>query len=181
MGRNGAARATIDGMARLELRRDLDKLVAERFAAPHVERVTERIRDDARRRAPNAKRWVSMRDDRVRPTHVVADGQMVPANVPFRVPRPQILSGAVTGEVELAMRPRDPALSAANAANCRCAAPDVPEALRASIHATDVEVIGARARAEVYSEFPHAVESEHADTNGDWMGGALAAAARGEL
>lgn len=55
------------------------------------------------------KEWVSAADERTRPTHADADGQVVPMDQPFRV-------GG-----ELLMFPGDPAGSSANIINCRCA------------------------------------------------------------
>jgi SPP1 gp7 family putative phage head morphogenesis protein len=58
------------------------------------------------------KVWLSWRDNRVRPAHRAADGQMVPYDQPFKV------AG------ELLMFPGDPKGSAAQTVNCRCSAPD---------------------------------------------------------
>lgn len=56
------------------------------------------------------KRWLSSHDSKVRETHVIADGQQVAADQHF------LVGG------ERAMYPGDPALSAAEAVNCRCTA-----------------------------------------------------------
>lgn len=55
-----------------------------------------------------ARRWLSMRDPRVRDGHLAADGQVAAMGVPF------LVSG------EALMHPGDPAGSARNTINCRC-------------------------------------------------------------
>lgn len=54
------------------------------------------------------KTWLSLRDDRVRPTHKVADGQTVALTAKFHV-------GGFTADY-----PGDPSLPASEACNCRC-------------------------------------------------------------
>lgn len=67
------------------------------------------------------KEWVSMQDDRVRPAHASADGQLRDLEAPYSV-----------GGEDLRY-PRDPAGSIGNTANCRCQEiyqpkpPDFPE------------------------------------------------------
>lgn len=58
---------------------------------------------------PLAKEWVATSDDRTREWHVDADGQTVPYDEPFDV------------DGEAMMYPGDPAGSAENVVNCRCA------------------------------------------------------------
>lgn len=58
--------------------------------------------------APPYRQWLSTLDGRTRPTHVRADGQVVPRGEPFSV-------GGFQARV-----PGDPALPAAERANCRC-------------------------------------------------------------
>lgn len=140
--------------------------MAERFLRPHVDRVAGRLRNQVRARAPEAKSWLSARDERVRPSHVTADGQTIPANIPFILPK----AGGAAGE-DLADHPRDPNLPIGNRANCRCSDPTSP-AVAASIRATDPEVFGTRVRAEVYTRFTRAAESEFTEVGGGWMGGA---------
>lgn len=106
-----------------------------------------------------------MADERVRPTHVAADGQIIPANLRYLLDKPR-------GGTELGRVPRDPNLSAANTANCRCHSLAVPDALRRSIHASHTRVQGPRVQAQVYTDFPRAPESEFPhgdDTGGGWL------------
>lgn len=65
--------------------------------------------DEAAQHVPTLmKEWVTAGDNRVRPTHVAADGQRVPADGVFHV-------GGFS-----ARYPCDPALPASEAVNCRC-------------------------------------------------------------
>lgn len=126
----------------------LEALVARRILAPHVADVAADIADEARRGAPSAKMWLSMRDDRVRPSHVDADGQEIPENLRFQV-------GS-----ELLREPRDPNGSIGETANCRCESPRDPDAIRRRIAAGPVEVAGTRVSATVSVEFPRIDEAE---------------------
>lgn len=155
---------------RLTLRPDLEVWAARTFLGPQVARIRDDAADAAARYAPDAKTWGTARDERVRPTHVDADFQTIPANLRYRVGRP----GGV-GE-ELARVPRDPDLSAANRINCRCDSAGVPQAIARTVHGTDVVVVGTTARAEVVAVFHRVVESEYPeapDSGGGWMRRAL--------
>lgn len=62
-------------------------------------------------KAITSKRWITKRDSRVRPAHVLADNQVKPFDIPF------VVGG------ELLMEPKDSSLGAslANIIRCRCA------------------------------------------------------------
>lgn len=62
-----------------------------------------------------SKQWLSSHDDRVRPTHAHADGQVVPLAARFRL-------GGIPAQpvVSWAMFPGDPELPANERINCRC-------------------------------------------------------------
>lgn len=66
------------------------------------------FRAQARDGIPRDKTWVSRDDDRVRPTHNVADGQIRPIAVPF-----------IVGGFPM-MYPKDPSAPADLVVNCRC-------------------------------------------------------------
>jgi hypothetical protein len=135
-----------------------------------VDDIASRILDAARREAPDARVWVTAHDERVRQTHVDADAQIIPTNVRF------ILDKVGQTGHELARAPRDPMLSQANSINCRCVDVKVPGVIAASFRRTGVEVVGVRASARVYSDFPRVVESEfpsQGDSGGGWAARAL--------
>lgn len=159
---------------------DLDLRVARQHLAPRVDRAASAIRDEAQRRAPDAKVWVTMRDERVRATHVSADGQTIPANVPYILAKPgrgNLESEMVGGDRDLGMRPRDPALSLGNRIRCRCESLPVPQAIARAIHRTPTQVVGPRVSATVEARFPRVVESEYAESGGGWFRGSVNAVA----
>lgn len=139
--------------ARFEPKPGLDAEIAKRIVAPHVRRAVDMLEDSARAKAPPVKIWVTMRDERVRPSHFKADAQAVPANLRFRLE-------AADGSVDLARHPRDPNLPAAQRINCRCDDPEAQHLLAESIHKTDVQVAGAVVTGGVETGFPRAPESE---------------------
>lgn len=141
-------------MSRFEPAKGLDMEVARKIAAPAVRRALDMLEDAAQAAAPETRTWVTMRDERVRPSHMGADSQTIPANLRFR------LAAADGVGYDLARAPRDPDLPAAQSANCRCHDATIPHLLRASIHATDVQHTGARVTGSVETRFPRAAESE---------------------
>lgn len=157
-------------MGRFEPRAGLDEMIAQRVARPALARILTALRDDARKRAPDTRVWVTVRDERVRRTHFETDSQVIPGNLRFKLPKAR-------GEGhDLARHPRDPDLPIEQRANCRCDDPTIPELLRESIHATDVTVIGTRASGSVETRFPRAAESENGtseDKAAHYMLGAL--------
>lgn len=142
-------------MSHVEFIDGLDVVVAERFVAPRVDTALDMLRDAAKSKAPVTRVWVTMRDERVRQSHMDSDGQVIPGNLRFKVPKP-----GQPGVVEMARHPRDTSLSAANRFNCRCDDPTVPHLLRESIHRTPVSVVGTRVEGSVETRFPRAAESE---------------------
>jgi len=158
--------------SRLVLRADLDAFVAARFARPAVSGLLDTAQRGAVAAAPDGKTWVTMHDDRVRPTHASADGQTVPANIPFELDK-------VDGSVghDRAEKPRDPGLPFLQRVECRCEIA-TSGVVAASIHTSGPEVAGPRCRGEVSTIFERAAESEYADRGGGWMRSGLGAAAR---
>lgn len=139
---------------RVELDVDLDQVVAARFARPAVDRIRDEVVEEARRRAPAAKTWVTMQDERVRGTHVETDGQMIPANLRYQLP-------SVRGAgYDLAREPRDGALPIEQRINCRCVSFENPEVLAQSIRSGPSELRGTNVQAEVDTRFHRAAESE---------------------
>lgn len=150
--------------------RNLDATIAVRFGKPRVERVLRMLTDEAKSRAPGVRAWITARDERVRHSHMEADGQLVPDNLRFKVPS---VNGIGT---DLARHPRDPNLPIANRANCRCDDPTIGPLLADSIHATDCSVVGNRVSGSVETRFPRAAESENGtdqDAAAHYMQGAL--------
>lgn len=87
-------------------------------------------------------RWVTVHDNRVRPTHVAADGQVQDLGTPFHV-----------GDAHL-LYPGDPAGPLRETANCRCiliptdARPPVNQAVNIRYSASDIERTAMKLRIE---------------------------------
>jgi hypothetical protein len=176
-------------MTRIALNGGLDQMVAARFARPVVSRLSGQVEHEARILAPAGKAWLTYEDERVRPAHVVADGQMIPGNLRYKLRkqvyvrgggrgrRPSIpghtvlTSGFVLGRV-----PRDESLPIDQTAECRCESVDLPGVVARTIHARSVVQAGTRVSAEISCGFNRAAESEFG-TSGDiparFMSGAL--------
>lgn len=146
-------------VSRFEPAPGLDARVAARIARPKVDRINESVRDAARRNAPPVRIWITMRDERVRHTHVLTDGQVIPDNLRFKMP-------AVTGVGhDLAKHPRDPSLPLEQRIHCRCEDPTVAGAIARTIHAFPSVLQGTRVVAQTETRFPRAAESENGNTN----------------
>lgn len=149
----------------------LDEMVALRFLRPTIDRAKGEVERLAQANAPHAKVWITMRDERVRHSHVETDGQIIPANLRYRLPKVEPGVG-----VDLARVPGDPNLPAAQRINCRCNSVAVPWAVARSIHATPTLVMGTRVSAQVETRFPRAAESEfgtESDEAAHFMGRAV--------
>jgi hypothetical protein len=140
--------------AKFKPRRGLDQTIAEKIAQPTLRRVIDMLTDEAKHRARATKVWISARDERVRPTHVDADTQNIPANLRFILDK---VDG--TGK-DLGRHPRDGSFTAANRYGCRCVDVPLPHPLRESIHSSNVRVSDTVAHGEVETRFPRAAESE---------------------
>jgi hypothetical protein len=180
------------GMARLVMRPDLDSFIARTVGTRVVDRLKRDIVDGAQRRAPDGKVWVTMLDERVRPSHADAHDQLIPANLRYQLTRMAYARkgrGKAAAPIggwtrsaghDLAREPRDPNLPAEQRVACRCRSIPVPEAIARTIHADVTVFQGTRVSAQVSTPFPRAAESEFG-TGGDqparFMAGAANAAA----
>lgn len=138
---------------RFEPRAGLDEMIAQRIARPRMHRILDMLHDEVASRAPDAKTWVTMRDERVRVSHFKADTQTIPENLRFILER-------ADSTRDLARAPRDPSLPTDQRAGCRCDAPTLPGIIRESVHRSDVDVNGTLVSGSVESRFPRIIESE---------------------
>jgi hypothetical protein len=161
-----------------------DAALASRIAAacqPHVQRIAEDVGTAVRRTAPDGKTWVTSHDEKVRPSHVHTDGQEIPGNLRYQLPRYTYIRGshgqgyADTGQVDLAREPRDEALPADQRINCRCVSVPVPGAIARATRVDDVHAEGPRVVGAVTVHYNRVAESEYPD--GEDHGGGWAAQA----
>lgn len=146
-------------VSRFEPNPGLDEVVAAKIAYPLVARATEALRDAARGFAPPVKIWVTARDERVRRSHVKTDGQAVPDNLRYKVPK-------VRGSgVDLGRAPRDLAFPVDNRINCRCESIPVGDLLARSINSLPPVLQGTRVVGTVETRFKRAAESENGTTD----------------
>lgn len=172
---------------RVELRKDLDAVVA-RMVQPLVDRLTEDVAAEARRKAPAAKAWITADDERVRPSHADADGQTIPANLRFKLRKQVYIRGGGRGSrvpghtalnahaFDLAREPRDADLPAEQREGCRCIAVELPGLIARKVHASRAVVDGTRVWGRVEVRFTRIVESEHGTSKDEaarFMGAAL--------
>jgi hypothetical protein len=152
----------------------LGTIVATKFGVPAVDRLKNAVRREGQRRAPDGKVWVTARDERVRDSHIATDGQLVPDNLRYILPKSG--HGTLAAGRDLARAPRDASLPIGNRINCRCASVSVPGAIARTIHTTPTIVVGSRAEARVVVDFPRVVESEfpdQPDRGGGWLRAAV--------
>jgi hypothetical protein len=149
---------------------NLDATVAARYARPFVERLSGQMLRASRVYVPDAKVWVTVRDERVRHTHIETDGQTIPENLRYKIPSTK---GAGT---DLGRQPRDVALPLPNRINCRCASVPLPGLLAPTIHQVPTVLQGTRVTGGIESRFPRIAESEtgtSGDTAARFMGRAI--------
>lgn len=170
-------------MARVELRRDLNAVVAK-MAVEAVTRLAQAVADEGKDRAPDAKIWISRDDAKVRPAHVKAHHQTIPANLRFKLPKQRYERGVgtivVLDEFDLARKPRDPKLPADQSKNCRCLSVTMTALIARRITTTPAVVTGTQVRAQVSVRFLRIIESEHGtdqDKAARFLGGAVDAVA----
>ncbi|MGA4995965.1 hypothetical protein [Nonomuraea bangladeshensis] len=153
--------------------------LAKRLAAgvirDKVESITDAIAEETKDRAPDAKRWVTTNGPDARPSHRHADGQTIPATIPYRLPKMEYIrkggdnrrtgahgpGGWVTlTAVDLADRPRDPGLPIHQRINCDCRSVIVPGVIAAATRALPTRVRGSKVAAAVEVVFPRIGEAE---------------------
>lgn len=150
----------------------LEQLVAQRFVKPVVDDTTEAVAGIAKDLAPGTKVWISVGDERVRPTHRRAHGQEVPENLRFTLKSmkwDQQHRGV--GAYTYMLRPKDESAGACiNAGvtnhghnNCRCHAVPDPNGIAKLIDAQAALVVGKRVKAKVVCEGNLVLQAEYGD------------------
>ncbi|MFJ4988740.1 hypothetical protein ACIP9H_33690 [Streptomyces sp. NPDC088732] len=148
-------------MAKFKPAQGLEQAMAQ-MLAPHVYRIAQQVEVEAKRLAPPVKRWVTMADDRVRPTHVQAQGQEVPGNLRFEI---NSMSWdrrhRGLGKYTYMMEPRDQSSRAvANIKNCRCTTAIDPDGIARNITTGQPVVSGKKVTVTVTAQAKGIVEAE---------------------
>ncbi|GHH22007.1 hypothetical protein [Streptomyces lanatus] len=133
-----------------------------RMLAPAVQRIARQVEIEAKLLAPPTKRWVTMGDHKVRPTHVAANGQEVPGNLRFAIDSMQWdMEHRGVGPTTYMLEPLDESSRAvANLKNCRCRAHKDPEGIARHINTGQPVVAGKRVTVTVSVQAPMVVEAE---------------------
>ena len=148
-------------MAKFKPARGLETALAA-MLAPHVQRVARLVEVEAKRLAPPTKRWVTMADDKVRPTHVTAQGQVVPGNLRFSINSMDWdRKHRGVGPKTYMRHPGDESSRAiANIRNCRCTTYEDPHGISRHINTGEPVVTGKKVTVTVAAEGPWVVEAE---------------------
>ncbi|MDV6291269.1 hypothetical protein R2F25_38305 [Streptomyces sp. UP1A-1] len=130
--------------------------------APAVHRIAQKVEIEAKRLAPPTKRWVTVGDDKVRPTHVEAQGQEVPGNLRFTLNSMQWdMRHRGVGPHTYMTEPRDHSSRAiANLKNCRCSMHRDPDGIARHINTGQPVVAGKKVTVTVSVQAPGVVEAE---------------------
>lgn len=148
-------------MAKFTPARGLEERLAL-MLAPAVQRIARQVEVEAKRLAPPTKRWVTMGDSRVRPTHRQAQGQMVPGNLRFELNSMQWdIDHRGVGAHTYMVQPGDRSSRAiANLKNCRCTTHKDPDGIARHINTGQPVVAGKKVTVTVSVEAPKVVEAE---------------------
>ncbi|WP_031102308.1 hypothetical protein [Streptomyces sp. NRRL S-146] len=139
----------------------LESLLA-RMISPHVQRIAHQVEIEAKRLAPPTKRWVTVADDEVRPTHVRAQGQVVPGNLRFTINSMDWdRKHRGVGPSTYMLRPRDGSSRAvANLKNCRCTSTIDPDGIARNISTGQPIINGKKVTVTVTARAPMVVDAE---------------------
>lgn len=149
---------------------DLNGLVA-RMIAPDVRDIARKVEFEARKLAPAMKRWVSMSDNRVRPTHVGAHGQEVPENARFEVEgTPWDIEHGLSPGIDYLLHPKDTStglpIDSVQHVHCRCIVALSPAALASRIRTGPAEIYDNLVRVVVTCTHVQVMVAEYGDTYG---------------
>ncbi|CAM5235595.1 hypothetical protein [Streptomyces griseomycini] len=133
-----------------------------RMLAPAVRRIAVQVEVEAKRLAPPTKRWVTVGDNRVRPTHVAAQGQVVPGNLRFKINSMDWdMKHRGLGEHTYMLQPKDESSRAvANIKNCRCTTHKDPKGIARHITTGQPVIAGKKVTVTVSVEADQVVEAE---------------------
>ncbi|MEU0857411.1 hypothetical protein ABZ352_18505 [Streptomyces griseofuscus] len=148
-------------MATFHVTPGLEEQLAQ-LIAPKVQEIGREVERQAKLLAPPTKKWITLSDDKVRPTHAAAHGQEVPDNLRFAInsmawDRQHRGVGALT----YMKAPRDESSRAvANIKHCRCHVQTVPDGISRNIHSMPLVVAGTTVTVKVVAEGDWVVPAE---------------------
>ncbi|WP_433860149.1 hypothetical protein [Streptomyces kronopolitis] len=148
-------------MAKFTMNPTLEQELAA-LIAPKIHEIGREVERQAKVFAPPTKQWITVADDKVRPTHVAAHGQEVPGNLRFKInsmrwDREHRGVGALTYMKE----PRDESSRAvANLKNCRCHARSIPDGISRNIRTLPAIVTGSTLTVKVVAEGEWVIPAE---------------------
>lgn len=148
-------------MAKFKPAPGLEESVA-RMVAPYVHRIGQQVEVEAKRLAPPVKRWITVGDDKVRPTHVAAQGQEVPGNLRFAINSMDWdREHRGVGPQTYMLAPRDESSRAvANLKNCRCTTHSDPDGIARHINTGPPVISGKKVTVTVTARGNWVVEAE---------------------
>ncbi|MGA5411566.1 hypothetical protein ACPCSC_30465 [Streptomyces lavendulocolor] len=130
--------------------------------APHVQEIAREVERQAKVFAPPTKKWITVADDKVRPTHVAAHGQEVPTNLRFKINSMQWdMQHRGLGPTTYMKEPRDGSSRAvANIKNCRCHSMSIPDGISRNIRTLPPVVAGTTVTVKVIAEGEWVIPAE---------------------
>ncbi|MEV8344548.1 hypothetical protein [Streptomyces niveus] len=133
-----------------------------RMVAPAVHRIARQVEVEAKRLAPPVKRWVTVGDNRVRPTHIAAQGQEVPGNLRFAINSMDWdRRHRGVGDKTYMRAPKDESSRAvANIKNCRCTTHNIRDGIAKNISTGQPVVAGKKVTVTVTARAHLVVEAE---------------------
>ncbi|MFF0754406.1 hypothetical protein [Streptomyces sp. NPDC004267] len=148
-------------MAKFHVEPGLEQKLA-RLIAPQIHEIGKRVERQAKVFAPPTKKWITVADDRVRPTHVAAHDQEVPDNLRFKVNSMRWdREHRGLGPLTYMKAPRDETSRAvANLKNCRCHAQRIPDGISRNIRTLPPVVVGSTVTVKVIAEGEWVVPAE---------------------
>ncbi|MBV1940763.1 hypothetical protein KUF83_29970 [Streptomyces sp. BV286] len=148
-------------MAKFHVEPGLEQKLAQ-LIAPKVHDIAKQVERQAKVFAPPTKKWITVGDDKVRPTHVTANNQEVPANLRFQVNSMQWdMQHRGIGPTTYMKAPGDESSRAiANIRNCRCHAQSIPDGISRNIRTLAPVVTGTRVTVKVIATGKWVVPAE---------------------
>ncbi|MGW0562949.1 hypothetical protein ACWDZ4_20575 [Streptomyces sp. NPDC003016] len=148
-------------MAKFHVEPGLEEKLAA-MIAPKVHEIARQVERQAKVFAPPTKQWVTVGDNKVRPTHVGAQGQEVPDNLRFEVNSMSWdRKHRGVGPITYMKAPRDETSRAvANIKNCRCHARSIPDGISRNISTLPPVVTGSTVTVKVVAQGRWVVAAE---------------------